>query len=111
MSHAEQREALTEDVDGSGGEQESASMDDPKTSLAKQHKTLRDSAAPFLMISAFLSAFGALAAVAIFVVSEAFGDHDAAPDEEPTETVDAACGDSTSWRLLGVVVFACLSLT
>ena len=36
---------------------------------------------------------------------------DVAPSQEPTETVDAACGDSTSWRLLGVVVFACLSLT
>ena len=36
---------------------------------------------------------------------------DVAPSQEPTETVDAACGDSTSWHLLGVVVFACLSLT
>jgi len=36
---------------------------------------------------------------------------DVAPSQEPTETVDAACGDSTSWRLLGVVVFACLLLT
>ena len=74
-----QREALTEDME-SGGEQDTpAAMGDAKTELAKQNKTLRDSALPVVMIAGLLLTFGALAATAIFVVSQAFGDKDDRP--------------------------------
>ena len=77
-----QREALTEDVDGSGGEQESAA-DDSKTKLAKEQKTLKDSALPVVMIGVLLVTFGALAATAIYVVSRAFGEGEDADQTLP----------------------------
>ena len=67
-----QREALTEDVDDSGGEKDAPGEN--KTTQAKAQKTmLRDSAMPVVMIAGFFITFGALAATAIFVVSRAFG--------------------------------------
>ena len=75
--HKGQREALTDDVDGcSGGEDIAAEpISDQKVALAKQQqKTLKDSAAPVIMVAVLLLAFGALAAVSIFVVTQAFQD-------------------------------------
>ncbi len=72
-----QREALTEDVEGSGGESDAKAADasDSKTTMAKKKsQMLRDSAMPAIMISVLLVTFGALAATAIFVVTRAFGD-------------------------------------
>ena len=76
-----QREALTEDVDGSGGEEAGMTdSTDAKKQMAKSQKTMKDSALPVIMISVLLVTFGALAAVAIYVVGRAFGDlEDAAP--------------------------------
>lgn len=71
-----QREALTEDVDGSGGE-EALATDTVKIDVAKnQKKQLKDSALPVVMISVLLVSFGALAATAIYAVSRAFGNED-----------------------------------
>ena len=70
-----QREALTEDVDGSGGE-EAARSPDQSGGKIEAKKTLRDSAMPVIMISALLLTFGALAGVVIYVVSRAFGNEE-----------------------------------
>ena len=83
-----QREALTEDVEGSGGETDTPEKGggESKTKHAKEQKTaitLRDSAMPCVMITALLLTFGAIATTAIFVVSRAFGEdgaHDGAHD-------------------------------
>ena len=87
-SHAEQREALTEDVDGSSGGEQESGTGDAKTDLAKQQKTLRDSAMPFIMISVFLITFLALAATTIYVVTQAFAEKEDSVDE-PTPTSSA----------------------
>ena len=64
------------------GEQESAA-DDSKTKLAKEQKTLKDSALPVVMIGVLLVTFGALAATAIYVVSRAFGEGEDADQTLP----------------------------
>ena len=88
-----QREALTDDVDGSGGE-ESAMTPEKSASNKEAKKTLRDSAMPVIMISALLLTFGALAGVVIFVVGRAFG------NEEPISLFsnEAALGSSNATR-------------
>ena len=78
-----QREALTEDVEGSGGETDTpeSGKGDSKTKHAKEQKTavtLRDSAMPCVMIAALLLTFGALATTALFVATRAFGEDAAA---------------------------------
>jgi len=79
-----QREALTEDVDGSGNEQDAAPEDSKTIEAKAQKRALRDSAMPCVVVAALLLTFGALAATAIFVVTQAFGQ-----DTEPAALVAA----------------------
>ena len=79
-----QREGLTDDVDGgSGGEQDTpGSMEaGPRTGdkTKEQTKALRDSAVPCMVVTALLFTFGALAAITIYVVTQAFGDDGSPP--------------------------------
>ena len=88
-----QREALTEDVDGSGGEQDAEAADGKGKKIVKEPKMLKDSEVPCVMIAVLLLTFGAIGGTAIFVLSRAFGEDagvPTAPGSALTSVVNAS---------------------
>ena len=96
---ADQREALTEDVDdgsggGSGGEPD---PEQPETSTPRSHiasskkekKALQDSMKPCMIITALLLTFAALAVVVVFVLSAAFNPEGPELSHSPETVVEA----------------------
>jgi len=74
-----QREALTEDMESSGGEEVVATPPQKVDVAKEQKKTLRDSMVPAMVVAVLLLTFAAIVGTSIFVVSQAFGGEDDKP--------------------------------